>query len=295
MEIHLHVGPHKTGTTSIQHYLLNAVGAPEPRRGHWYPAPNSGGPGHYVLATEAAAGNFSNLHKIVEDAIRAGTNNLVLSAENFAYLDDAGIARLGEVAPSAHLLITMNSLRRRAASLWQELVKHGLRLSFEESADLLSKRPDLRPDFIRRFTTHLKPHRTTVIVSSAADAPGTLISNFKNRINLASPDADENVNLNMSLGLIEVETLRAMNRQLFLFDKARPIHEFNRLQYAARQQLTEVFASKRWQDTCPQMKIKTPPRIAEGLVKAAAELLDDLRLLEGSGVVDVVGDRDALL
>ncbi|PWG74809.1 hypothetical protein DF186_15960, partial [Enterococcus hirae] len=50
MEIVLHIGPHKTGTTTVQQFLHDNLADDQPQPDHWYPRPERNGPGHAHLA-----------------------------------------------------------------------------------------------------------------------------------------------------------------------------------------------------------------------------------------------------
>ena len=88
LKLVLHVGPHKTGTTSLQNALLTQYGSQIPQR-VWYPKPIQFGPGHAevawsVLGRKGYAGRRPAIRQLIEEATRCGCTRLILSAEDFA-------------------------------------------------------------------------------------------------------------------------------------------------------------------------------------------------------------------
>ena len=53
MKIYLHVGPHKTGTTSVQQWMLDNARKHMKLYGLYYPEPPEEGPGHALLAWDS--------------------------------------------------------------------------------------------------------------------------------------------------------------------------------------------------------------------------------------------------
>ena len=79
MEIVLHVGPHKTGTTTVQQFLHDNLADDHPQPGHWYPRPDRNGPGHARLAWQTLGSPAHRteasdaLGMLVDRAAAAGT------------------------------------------------------------------------------------------------------------------------------------------------------------------------------------------------------------------------------
>jgi len=128
MNIYLHLGLHKTGTTSLQQVLLDAFGAPEPQP-IWYPVPAGNGPGHAELAwrslgykgrTEEA----TLLRQLAHSADRGGCRDLILSSEEFIRAMPGMLQRFAELGAFGTLLpiVTLAPIARRTASLWQEMI-----------------------------------------------------------------------------------------------------------------------------------------------------------------------------
>src|SRR5262245_45668517 len=88
MRVVLHIGPHKTGTTSIQAHLLSVFGADVPSR-VWYPRAAKWGPGHAELAWQLTGLNSyhatdRDLSYILSHAHEFGVDTLILSSEEFS-------------------------------------------------------------------------------------------------------------------------------------------------------------------------------------------------------------------
>jgi hypothetical protein len=138
LDLTLHVGPHKTGTTSLQLALLRAYGATEPQT-IWYPEPLRLGPGHAVMARDIIAGSDALVRRAVDVAARANCERLILSAESFATC--AYLGRLDNLVQQTsgtkvHVVSTLSPIYQRAISLWQQGIRRGrFRTGIEESLD----------------------------------------------------------------------------------------------------------------------------------------------------------------
>src|SRR3712207_3111321 len=119
MKIVLHVGPHKTGTTSLQYYLRQRYGHELSREcaAVWYPLPVVGGPGHSALAKDLLAHEGQQLRKLIDTAKGRRVGKLILSSEDFAYAHRGSLPKLRRVFAGENLtlIVTLNSPIRRAA------------------------------------------------------------------------------------------------------------------------------------------------------------------------------------
>src|SRR3990172_4297718 len=87
LKLVLHVGPHKTGTTSLQKALLSQYGSATPQT-IWYPQPEAHGPGH-ALAVWTMLGRKGHaqapaIGQLIERAEQSDCDVLVLSSEGLA-------------------------------------------------------------------------------------------------------------------------------------------------------------------------------------------------------------------
>ena len=214
MQIVFHIGPHKTGTTSIQSYLLDKIGSVDPVD-VWYPYLKCSQPGHAELASDWMEQDAQMLRDLIARAVSADVKQLIISAEDFDYLYNFKQEVLTDIlAPlDVHLVLTMNSLVRRAASTWQESVKHGHAGLLEEATAFVLDTPGFRPDFVNVALRVLSPARTTVIVASPGQPPAKLIGDFCEAIGQPLPAAaDETPVANVRLFKNEADLLQMMNK-----------------------------------------------------------------------------------
>lgn len=126
----VHIGPPKTGTSSLQEALfqhrdqLLARGYDYPAFGRHPKMPHL--PGHHGLA--------QNLHKAglppqLQDALRQLPDDcrVILSSESFAHVSEAGIEQLLQVlgADNVEIIYYARRWEHLLPSVWQELIKHG--------------------------------------------------------------------------------------------------------------------------------------------------------------------------
>lgn len=127
MKVVLHIGPHKTGTTSIQRFL-HANARALKKRGIVYPAAWDGGYNHHVLAhglrmPSLYADTVCRIAKELEAASRNRMATLVLSSEMLVE-EGAPIDRLAEVFGGCelHVLAYIRRPDHQWASAYAQLV-----------------------------------------------------------------------------------------------------------------------------------------------------------------------------
>jgi len=198
MRIHLHLGLHKTGTTSLQQVLLDALGAPDPQP-IWYPAPVANGPGHAELAWRAVGYNNRVedgrvLAELAQAAAQGGCRDLVLSSEEFRRAIPGKLDRLAELGMIGSLLpiVTLAPIGRRTVSLWQEMIKHGHRQPLADSYDAIAERLIEAP-FLAALAESFSvlPGRPRIAIIMAGDVaePALLFRRFVAATGLPLPDA----------------------------------------------------------------------------------------------------------
>jgi hypothetical protein len=235
----LHIGPHKTGTTSIQGALFAAKDAMA-GRGVDFPA-HSRHPMEAALAVCARPGMMGDAKpteghwKRLVDAVHAtGRRTSVVSSEFFADApDDEAIARIvddlgrdqGRDQGRVHVLVTLRPLWKIMPSQWQQYVQNGLRMGYEDWLEhMLRKAPYEKPNpsfwrrhrhdrLVERWVRVVGAENVTVVVVDDRDRDG-LMRTFESLLGLPDgllvpvPDT-----ANRSLTLAETEMLRKLNME----------------------------------------------------------------------------------
>jgi hypothetical protein len=296
----LHIGPHKTGTTSIQGALFEAKAAMA-EHGVAFPA-TTRHPMEAVLAACARPGMMGNTRPTERhweqllDQVRAGGRRTsVISSEFFADAQDDGtiarvVERLG--GDRVHVLVTLRPLTRIMPSQWQQYVQNGLRMGYENWLDhMLRKAPYEEPNpsfwhrhrhdrLVERWARVVGPGRVTVVVVDDRDRDG-LMRTFERLLGLPAhllqpvPDA-----ANRSLTLAETEMLRNLNKEF----------RGNELPEELYSRLVRYGAVMHMKNACTpgpgDVKIRTP----RWAVEAAAGIGADMTERIGAMGVRVLGD-----
>lgn len=230
----LHIGPHKTGTTSVQGALFAAKDL-LPEHGVAFPA-HSRHPMEAALAAcarPAMMGDTAPTEKhwtrLLEQVGATGGKTSVVSSEFFADAeDDATVARIVEElgGERVHVLVTLRPLARIMPSQWQQYVQNGLRMGYEDwLTHMLRKAPYEQPNpsfwrrhrhdrLVERWVRAVgSSDRLTVVVVDDRDRDG-LLRTFERLLglpeNLLQPVPDT---ANRSLTLAETEMLRNLNKE----------------------------------------------------------------------------------
>jgi hypothetical protein len=223
----LHIGPHKTGTTSVQaafHSARAAVAA----QGVHFAGPNR----HPRQAAQAAAaretrgslrGQIRSWAALLRE-IRRAPGRVVLSSEWFSDASDAA-ARLviEDLDPTrTHVVVTLRPLASLLPSQWQQYVQAGtttpylewLSAIFEQPASGAARRfwhRHRHDQLIERWASIVGPERVTAVVIDDRDHAAVLRA-FERLAGLRSgtlalvPDRS-----NRSLTQPEAELIRALN------------------------------------------------------------------------------------
>jgi hypothetical protein len=216
MTVYVHIGLHKTGTSSIQAFLRKNKPALL-ERGVLYPRTGWTAGGHHNLAYELlgrkrfseAAGRLSEL-----EAELAGAPNVVLSSEEFEFLELAEVRRLKESLGLRDAKIVVY-LRRQDAligSTYAQQVKMGARMKpFEDyaRASLYNARFDFS-QLLGRWGGVFGADALEVAVVSDQTAGQRLYDDFLGRIGLAdAADLPRPAKrMNESPAAVEIEILR---------------------------------------------------------------------------------------
>jgi hypothetical protein len=296
----LHIGPHKTGTTSIQGALFAAK---ETMAGHGvvFPA-TSRHPMEAVLAACARPGMMGNTapterhwRQLVEQVRATGRKTSVISSEFFADApDDETVARIVRElgGDQVHVLVTLRPLARIMPSQWQQYVQNGLRMGYGDWLEhMLRKAPYEQPNpsfwrrhrhdrLVERWVRAVGPERLTVVVVDDRDRGG-LMRTFERLLGLPEgllqpvPDT-----ANRSLTLAETEMLRNLNKEF----------RGNNLPDELYSQLVRYGAVMHMKNACTpgpdDVKISTPRWAVEAAAGIGAEIAERI----GGMGVRVLGD-----
>ncbi|MGW3136692.1 hypothetical protein, partial [Streptomyces sp. NPDC001139] len=229
----LHIGPHKTGTTSIQGALFAAKDR-LPAHGVEFPA-HTRHPMEAALAACARPAMIGDIvptdrhwTTLVQQVEATGRRTSVVSSEFFADAEDeATVARIVRQlgGDRVHVLVTLRPLVRIMPSQWQQYVQNGLRMGYEDwLRHMLRKAPYEQPTpsfwrrhghdrLVGRWAAVVGPERVTVVVVDDRDRDG-LMRTFETLLglpeNLLRPVPDT---VNRSLTLAETEMLRNLNKE----------------------------------------------------------------------------------
>ena len=284
----LHIGPHKTGTTSIQGALFAAKDQ-LPAHGVEFPA-HTRHPMEAALAACARPAMMgdpmpTDRHwtKLLEQVKATGRRTCVISSEFFADAeDDDTVGRIVEQlgGDRVHILVTLRPLARIMPSQWQQYVQNGLRMGYENwLRHMLEKAPYEQPNpsfwrrhrhdrLVERWARAVGPERVTVVVVDDRDRDG-LMRTFEALLglpdNLLQPVPDTG---NRSLTLAETEMLRNLNKEF----------RGNGLPDELYSQLVRNGAVMHMKNACSptprDVKISTPQWAVEAAAGIAAEMID---------------------
>lgn len=271
MEIVLHIGPHKTGTTSVQKFLKKHTRKTK-KQFYYPPIPDGHGPGHALLAWHTLGVRtdiqpVAPLADVISEAAGKGVRQLVLSAEDFSIAFFTGMDKLAKALERhpVHLICTFTPVARRVLSIWQEEVKHGALYPSSDIPSFAANSPTLQPALARKFTEALNPSRVSLILAYSSD-PAALLKVVGDIIGLDVPPDPAMAPANVSMGTIEIETLRAFNAITHQqgVDPATT--------KAMRDYLMQLFLSEMWNQSFGKVPLRFPdPAVAAFAERLASE------------------------
>jgi len=303
MNVVLHIGPHKTGTTSLQAVLGQTFSQPMSKT-IWYPVPQKNGPGHAEIAYEIIGRTdpqraWPLLKTVLAEAEEAGVSTLVLSSEEFSLASEKHLHMLHQFLGGHRLdvIVTLSPFKRRVVSQWQAFVRHGWVKGLDDSfADVLSKSTGLRTQFLHDFKNALKPHTTWILVPPRRATPAWLLDAFWSMLVeveptlQASPLWQSDTTLNRSLGAVEATLFVLMNRSFKRLQSLNTRANYGRF----RQLFLDMFASPVWSKIIPHIPLRLNEKWTP-LVEHHAELQYQCVVeMAKSSDVKVLGDLDAI-
>lgn len=317
----LHIGPHKTGTTTVQaafHQNREVLAA----QGVHY----AGSTGHPMVAAMAAAtgkalatsqlsAGLERWHELVEEVAASEARATVVSSEFFSEASPERIRGILDDldADRTHVVVTLRPIIRILASQWQQYmqnrpaIKYDDSLGYEEWLDAILNHPDERavtPSFwkrhrhdelIRTWADIVGPDRMTVVVVDESDKK-MLVRSFEEMLGLTEGTLEpRELSSNRSLTLAEVQMLRAFNRRYL--DRGWSTADYTRF--------VRFGAVRVLQERSPrpdEPRLLTPhwaihrgaaigAEMAEAIRATGVEVVGDLRVLGDPSVAVGVGDN----
>lgn len=233
----VHIGPHKTGTTSVQ-TAFHAGRTRLRQHGVHY----AGSTEQSLLPALAVAGGSGmrgsrpprpeDWTELVDEVRDAGDQRVVVSSEFLSYADDAAARRVVTelTGGPVHVVITLRPIYKIAPSQWQQYVQNGLRVPYGEWLDGMFRRPPYdqptpsfwrrhkQDELVRRWAGVAGAGNLTVVVADESD-PGMLLRTFEAFVGLPEGSLVPTENAaNRSLTFGEIELVRRLNVE---FEKRR--------------------------------------------------------------------------
>jgi hypothetical protein len=215
-----HIGPHKTGTSSIE--IALARQAATGNASYYYPPTPEFGPGHAVLAWRLLGLNKQSpepdaIRHEIDRAKSLGFSKMVISSEEFsrALLLDQAFEPMARICDEVEceLILTLRPITERVYPEIQELIKNGMKLQFSTPHDLLNvcdARPGLRADFLPAAINGSRAAAVSVIMVDEQQ-PLKLFETMSLILGETIP-APPNPRSNVSLPLLQAIWLESVNR-----------------------------------------------------------------------------------
>lgn len=231
--IFLHIGAPKTGTTYLQEVLFrNRAALAE----QGVLCPGDAAVAHYEAVLDLRGLSFGGYRdpraegawdELAAQARAWDGHCVVVSHELLSGADDEAMARAAASFGDAevHAVYTARDLGRQVPAMWQESVKNGQRLTFEQYLRRLSARSRQSRaarifwrqqhvlEVLTRWSAHLPDDRLHVVLVPPPDQPADLLwRRFAGVVGIRPDDLDVDVRrTNASLRLAEAELLRRVN------------------------------------------------------------------------------------
>jgi hypothetical protein len=298
----LHIGPHKTGTTSLQAALYAGRGAMlDQGVRHLGKTRNPASAVRAVTGQPAPTSRdtpppMRYWRDLVSEFRRARESRVVVSSEFFAWAKPDVIERIASDLDRdrLHVVVTLRPLGRILPSQWQQNVQAGMVLAYEDWLHQVLDGAAGRPgrnfwylhrhdQLIERWAAALGPDRLTAVVVDEQDH-GMLLRVFERLLGLRegtlTPDRDLT---NRSMTLPEVEAVRAFNQATRRLKVPRAVH-------AKAMRFGAAMHMKSRTPAANEPRIDTPQWALDRAREVDAEMVPAIR---ASGV-RVVGSLDTL-
>ena len=298
----VHIGPHKTGTTSLQAALWRGRAAMlEQGVRHIGPSRN---PSNAVRSVTGQSSPYADdtpppirhWRSLVKEVDGAHDPRLVISSEFFAWAKPDVIRRVVEDlgGDRVHIAVTLRSLGRVMPSMWQQNIQSGAVGELDSWLRGLLERPPDKPrapfwtlhrhdELIARWAEVVGPDRVTAIVVDDRDHEFVLRT-FERLLGLREGTLEAHRDLaNRSLTLPEVEAVRAFNVAFKAEQLDRALHA-RVMRFGAAQQM------KAREPSPDEPRVEMPSWALDHVDGIARAMVD---AIAASGV-RVVGDIELL-
>lgn len=213
----IHIGPHKTGTTYLQH-AFTALRSQFAARGIDYPQEWGGTHGHHQLATTLHTD--ASLRTAFDRLNRSGAETILLSSESFAYCSDAEVEALHDLLAGEPAIVVFYCRRwsELIPSIWRETMKHGSLLTLPEFTlqclgDPVASHVVNFSQILARYARFFGPNALRIASYNRVIETGEdLLPHFCRHF-LAWPDPPPTGlgRINESLDMVDSEIIRALN------------------------------------------------------------------------------------
>ena len=296
----LHIGPHKTGTTTMQaafHHSRDELAA----QGVHY----AGKRAHSMAAAMASLNRAlptqsstptQRWDELVAEVKASPADKVVLSSE---FYSDAKPERIGGILDElgrdeVHVVVTLRSVHRIMPSQWQQYIQNRFVISYHDWLEemlLNTEHTTVTPTFwnrhrhdrlIRLWADEVGTDRLTVIVVDEQDK-SMLASSFEQLLSVRPGTLRSAETANRSLTFTEVELLREFNRHW----RER---EWSEADYT---RLVRFGAARHLQQRRPgadEERLLTPRWAVDRALEVQREMVEDIK----ARGVRVIGDVDAL-
>lgn len=230
--VHLHIGAPKTGTTYLQERLARNAAKLAEHEVHFPGRSRLGNPATFQFRAAldlrgqdwgGPPGHAEGAWPALVRRVRRRSGTVVVSHEILAPASGEQIARaMNDLAGSEiHVVYTARDLARQLPAAWQESIKQGRRWSFNKFLDkagngetFFMRAFDL-PSVLSRWAVDIPPERVHVVTVPPSGAPREELWNrFCLTVGIDPAWAPLETRLvNESLGVVEIEVLRQLNRR----------------------------------------------------------------------------------
>jgi hypothetical protein len=299
----LHIGPHKTGTTTIQGALHNSrerLLAQDVRY--------AGKDQQMFLEARTAVGtrgvpgrrppSEKAWRRLVREVAESPQGRVIVSSEGYAGADDAAAARVvGEFGSSrpVHVVVTLRPLTKIVPSQWQQFTQNGQRRDYEDWLGIVFRESNMttsrtfwrRHDhgaLVERWAAVVGPENLTVIVVDETDRE-MLLRVFERLVGV-SPGTlvGPTVAANRSLTAAEIELVRRVNLEIGDEEWAKEAYS-----QVMKDGVSDAMQINR-KPGPDEIPITTPRWAIERAAEVGAEFAQTIRSLD----VRVVGDLDRI-